>query len=132
MEHRELEVVLCCVARPFPDSHASRDARAGKSFFKKKKQPVPVRLVGKDWAGQVAKALGCTYFFWTGATAPCFCPGLPPRGEAFATKKSHHATMGLRVPVTWESTWPPSGVCFFGRRWFVVEHSDSSGESVHG
>lgn len=33
---------------------------------------MPVRLIGKDWAGQVAKALGGTYFFWTGAGAKRF------------------------------------------------------------
>ena len=40
---------------------------AGKSFFKKKKQPVPVRLVGKDWASQIRKACEATYLFWSGA-----------------------------------------------------------------
>ncbi|RMZ55408.1 hypothetical protein APUTEX25_003532, partial [Auxenochlorella protothecoides] len=39
----------------------------GKSFFKKKKQPVPVKLVGKDWSGHISKAVKATYFFWTGA-----------------------------------------------------------------
>uniref|UniRef100_A0A1D2A9P3 Ribosomal L1 domain-containing protein 1 n=1 Tax=Auxenochlorella protothecoides TaxID=3075 RepID=A0A1D2A9P3_AUXPR len=38
----------------------------GKSFFKKKKQPVPVKLVGKDWSGHISKAVKATYFFWTG------------------------------------------------------------------
>jgi len=40
----------------------------GKSFFKKKKQPIPVDLTGKDWAGQVAKALHATYMFNTGGS----------------------------------------------------------------
>jgi hypothetical protein len=39
---------------------------AGKAFFKKKKQPVPVRLTGKDWAGQIRKACESTYLFWSG------------------------------------------------------------------
>ncbi|KDD75440.1 ribosomal protein L1p/L10e [Helicosporidium sp. ATCC 50920] len=38
----------------------------GKTFFKKKKQPVPVRLSKSDWAGEISKARKCTYFFWTG------------------------------------------------------------------
>ena len=41
----------------------------GKSFFKKKKQPVPVKLSGKDWAGQITKALEATYLFLTGGTS---------------------------------------------------------------
>lgn len=40
----------------------------GKSFFKKKKQPIPVQLTGKDWAGQVRKACGATYLFLTGSS----------------------------------------------------------------
>ena len=42
---------------------------AGRDFFKKKKQPIPVDLRGKDWAGQVAKACGATYMFHTGGTS---------------------------------------------------------------
>lgn len=41
---------------------------AGKSFFKKKKQPIPVDLTGKDWAGQVRRATEATYMFHTGGT----------------------------------------------------------------
>lgn len=32
----------------------------GKSFFKQKKQPVPVDLTAKDWTAQVDKAKSCT------------------------------------------------------------------------
>jgi ribosome biogenesis protein UTP30 len=41
----------------------------GKSFFKKKKQPVPVRLTGKDWGAAVRKACDATYLFWTGGSS---------------------------------------------------------------
>lgn len=41
----------------------------GKSFFKKKKQPVPVRLTGKDWAAQIRKACEATYLFWSGGNS---------------------------------------------------------------
>lgn len=41
---------------------------AGKTFFKKKKQPIPVDLTGKDWAGQVRKATEATYMHHTGGT----------------------------------------------------------------
>lgn len=49
-------------------------APAGKSFFKKKKQPVPVRLTGKDWAAQIRKACEATYLFWSGTTI-CWMDG---------------------------------------------------------
>lgn len=35
----------------------------GKSFFKKKKQPIPVKLEGKDWAMSIKKACSATYMF---------------------------------------------------------------------
>jgi ribosome biogenesis protein UTP30 len=41
----------------------------GKAFFKNKKQPVPVRLAGRDWGAAVAKALGGTYLFWGGGSS---------------------------------------------------------------
>ena len=34
---------------------------AGKSFFKKKKVPIPVNLQTKDWSAQIQKALSGTY-----------------------------------------------------------------------
>lgn len=40
----------------------------GKTFFKKKKQPIPVKLAGKDWAGQVKKACNCTYMHMNGSS----------------------------------------------------------------
>ncbi len=48
-------------------AHHTRPCPTGKSFFKKKKQPVPVRLTGKDWAAQIRKACEATYLFWSGA-----------------------------------------------------------------
>ncbi|CAL5218961.1 g714 [Coccomyxa viridis] len=41
----------------------------GKKFFQKKKQPIPVDLTAKDWAGQVRKATEATYMFHTGGTS---------------------------------------------------------------
>jgi len=35
----------------------------GKSFFKKKKQPIPVNLNRRDWAAQIKKALNATHTF---------------------------------------------------------------------
>lgn len=40
----------------------------GKTFFKKKKHPIPVKLAGKDWAGQIRKACGCTYLHLKGSS----------------------------------------------------------------
>jgi len=36
---------------------------AGKTFFKKKKQPIPVNLGAKDWSAQVRKACDATYMY---------------------------------------------------------------------
>ncbi|GAB4821059.1 hypothetical protein N2152v2_008105 [Parachlorella kessleri] len=41
----------------------------GKAFFRKKKQPVPVRLTGKDWGAQVAAACGATYLVLGGGSS---------------------------------------------------------------
>ena len=38
----------------------------GKSFFKSKKQPIPVKLSSKNWAGQVQKACNATYLYLNG------------------------------------------------------------------
>ena len=38
----------------------------GKSFFKKKKQPIPVRLTGKDWSLQIKRACDATYLVLSG------------------------------------------------------------------
>lgn len=38
----------------------------GKSFFKKKKQPISVDLTKKDWALQIKKAVHATYLFLSG------------------------------------------------------------------
>lgn len=35
----------------------------GKTFFKKKKQPIPVDLTKKDWGAQIKKAMNATYTF---------------------------------------------------------------------
>lgn len=40
----------------------------GKSFYKKKKQPIPVRLRGKDWKAQIEKARRATYTVLGGGT----------------------------------------------------------------
>ena len=41
---------------------------AGKAFFRKKKQPVPVDLRGGDWGAQIKRALGATSLFLTGGS----------------------------------------------------------------
>ena len=59
---------VCCwraVSGPSPHPFPP----AGKAFFKKKKQPVPVRLTGKDWAAQIRKACEATYLFWSGGNS---------------------------------------------------------------
>ncbi|CAG9462145.1 unnamed protein product [Pedinophyceae sp. YPF-701] len=40
----------------------------GKTFFRKKRQPVPVDLRGANWGAQVRKALGATYLYLSQGT----------------------------------------------------------------
>lgn len=40
----------------------------GKSFFKKKKQPIPIDLTVKDWKTQIDKARQCTTLFLSGGS----------------------------------------------------------------
>lgn len=40
----------------------------GKTFFKKKKQPIPINLQTKDLAQQIRRACESTYLFWSGGS----------------------------------------------------------------
>lgn len=40
----------------------------GKQFFRKKKQPIPIRLTAKDWDAQFSKARRCTVMFLSGGS----------------------------------------------------------------
>lgn len=50
---------MCCTMCKFWQRW--QPVRAGKSFFKKRKVPIPVNLERKDWAAQIQKALDGTY-----------------------------------------------------------------------
>jgi len=63
--------------------------RAGKAFFRKKRQPVPVDLRGSNWGAQIKRALGATYFFHTGGS----CINLR-RGARYEHRMQPHAAMG--------------------------------------
>jgi len=62
---------------------------AGKAFFRKKRQPVPVDLRGSNWGAQIKRALGATYFFHTGGS----CINLR-RGARYEHRMQPHAAMG--------------------------------------
>lgn len=47
---------------------ASLPKLIGKSFFKKKKQPIPVDLRRANWAAEVKRACSCTYLFKAAGT----------------------------------------------------------------
>lgn len=40
----------------------------GKTFFKKKKHPIPVNLTRAQWTGQISAALNSTYLYMSGGT----------------------------------------------------------------
>ncbi len=50
---------------------------AGKAFFRKKKQPVPVDLRGRDWGAQIERACAATYLHLAPGTSVCVRRGLP-------------------------------------------------------
>lgn len=51
---------------------------AGKTFFKKKKQPIPVDLTKADWGAQVARACAATYMYpASGSSLSIRCIPLP-------------------------------------------------------
>ncbi|GLC33043.1 hypothetical protein PLESTB_000377100 [Pleodorina starrii] len=47
----------------------SLPALIGKSFFKKKKQPIPIDLRGSNWVAEIRKACACTYLFKSSGTS---------------------------------------------------------------
>ncbi|EFJ44720.1 hypothetical protein VOLCADRAFT_82719 [Volvox carteri f. nagariensis] len=55
----------------------------GKSFFKKKKQPVPINLRKANWAAEIKKACACTYLFKGTGTSVNIKVGL----SSFSTKQ---------------------------------------------
>mmetsp|Transcript_22823 Transcript_22823/g.57245 ORF Transcript_22823/g.57245 Transcript_22823/m.57245 type:complete len:258 (+) Transcript_22823:172-945(+) len=75
----------------------------GKSFFKKKKQPIPVNLATKDWSAQVEKALGATYMFNSGGS----CLNIKVARTSFATEEAVENILAVvgaaaeKVPKKW-------------------------------
>ena len=59
-------VEVCCAPRLV----------AGKAFFRKKKQPVPVDLRGRDWGAQIERACAATYLHPAPGTSVCVRRGL--------------------------------------------------------
>eukprot|EP00270_Netrium_digitus_P006841 TRINITY_DN1976_c0_g1_i2.p1 TRINITY_DN1976_c0_g1~~TRINITY_DN1976_c0_g1_i2.p1 ORF type:complete len:274 (-),score=40.53 TRINITY_DN1976_c0_g1_i2:297-1118(-) len=41
----------------------------GKTFFKQKKHPIPVRLTSKDWTARIRRACDSTYFYFFGGSS---------------------------------------------------------------
>jgi hypothetical protein len=80
----------------------------GKTFFKKKKHPIPVKLAGKDWAGQIRKACGCTYLHLKGSS-------LTVR-VAKATQEEAHCVENIMEAIEgWQRRCPPSKLCTSSR-----------------
>lgn len=53
----------------------------GKTFFKKKRHPIPVDLTKSDWAAQVQRAARATYLYITGGTSTMVRVGRSAQGE---------------------------------------------------
>jgi hypothetical protein len=77
---------------------------AGRDFFRKKKQPIPVDLSAQDWAAQVARACAATYMFHTGGTslnircsAPSSCAVFDFRCQMLELKGRYFLHAGWRA-----------------------------------
>jgi ribosome biogenesis protein UTP30 len=71
----------------------------GKQFFRKKKQPIPIKLSGKDWSLQFDKARRCTVL--TRVAAPAFHQGRTPLPDR--TRHQHPAVLNAQ---THPKKWP--------------------------
>lgn len=77
----------------------------GKSFFKKKKQPIPVDLTGKDWKVQIDKARECTTMFLSGGS--CLSIKMARRSheasEVLENVLAVLETVAEKVPKKWDN-----------------------------
>ena len=69
----------------------------GKSFFKKKKHPIPVDLAGptRDWAAAIRRATGATYFYRGGGSCNAVRVGRSQQSEAELTANVLAAVEGV-------------------------------------
>jgi ribosome biogenesis protein UTP30 len=75
----------------------------GKSFFKKKKQPIPVDLRKADWGAQISKALAATYMYpgsGTSVSIRVARSGFEPRAVAENVAAALAAAVG-HIPKKW-------------------------------
>ena len=75
----------------------------GKSFFKKKKQPIPIKITGKNFPNQVKKALSCTYLYKNSGTCLNIKVGLSSFSEAQLAENVHSVLVQMveHVPKKW-------------------------------
>ncbi len=77
----------------------------GKSFFKKKKQPIPVDLTRADWSAAVKKATAGTYLFTSGGgcSAVRVARAAQPAAEVAANCCAAAAGVAAAVPRGWSN-----------------------------
>ncbi|KAG1662512.1 hypothetical protein FOA52_000916 [Chlamydomonas sp. UWO 241] len=75
----------------------------GKSFFKKKKQPIPIRITGANLPEQVKKAVSCTYMFKNSGTCINIKVGTSALSEAQVAANVHAVLVQAmeHVPKKW-------------------------------
>lgn len=75
----------------------------GKSFFNKKKQPIPIKITGKNFPEQVKKALSCTYLFKNSGTCINIKVGLSSFSQAQLAENIHSVLVQMvqHVPKKW-------------------------------
>ena len=77
----------------------------GKSFFKKKRQPVPVDLTKKDWPAQIRKAAAATYFHMGGGTCVSVKVGKSAMSQKEVAANAMAAIAGAvdHIPQKWKN-----------------------------
>lgn len=82
---------------------------AGKSFFKKRKVPIPVNLERKDWAAQIQKALDGTYLNKNGGS--CLSIRLVPFTQHIAVTRTLEVLSVLSILHHIKSVFNAVGPC---------------------
>lgn len=77
----------------------------GKSFFKKKKQPIPIDLTVADWRSQIDRAKECTTMFLSGGSCLSIKVGRSSQEakEVLANVEAVLAVVADKVPKKWDN-----------------------------
>jgi len=77
----------------------------GKEFFKRRKEPVPIRLTYKDWAAEISKSLNCALLRLGHGPCTTVKVGNIDQGEKELTENAIHLMklIGSKIPGSWKN-----------------------------